>query len=533
MRDRLLSQLRRIHAEQSGAIMLLLLAAFLILFMCALVLFDSGIATQDKMDVQFAADTATFSHSVVKARGMNLIAYTNTIKRMMFSFLATYVNAWIAIIVTLAWYWARCSWRRPDRCIKAAVETALSLPMMISEAIELLTTNIPDTSAFFFPGDQGNSPTKREMMVLEVYQQYIFAITPWWAYVEGTMRGIQNGAQITASWPPPTNNYAQVRGAGGVAGLLSSADGVFGTAFANAPPSRNVDVLPAARRDRADDNWATPDRPFEFEGYGPEFSGFWPGWDAIDAGLQYCLNYALSLESIATGLQTILMSEDHPKGWKWVFGITHALPSLGCGFAAYSYNNSGYLDWRIPERLENNQHEWWQATGSLAISYDPHVGRNDDSGDRQKFQFISKEASFDRQAYGNEGYFGMARSELVYKQPFTWLNSVENWVNGLPLSGGLLSQRLGIQDSPDLWSPRWKSKNRPVLLPGENFGSAISSPSVGFDQVAQDLLPWVALSAATGMFPGGGSPVSAPLDIAYLYRATEGFNMTNSQGLAK
>lgn len=82
--------------------MLLLLAAFLILFMMAMTLFDAGVAANDKMKVQVAADSASFSHSVVKSRSMNMISYANIIKRMFYSYLATYVNAWVAILAQLA-----------------------------------------------------------------------------------------------------------------------------------------------------------------------------------------------------------------------------------------------------------------------------------------------------------------------------------------------------------------------------------------------------------------------------------------------
>lgn len=524
MIDRLLALVRRLQAEQSGAIMLLLLAAFLILFMLALVLYDAGAATQNKMDVQFAADTAAFSHTVIKARSMNLIAYANTIKRMLFSFLATYANAWIAIVVTWLYHVARCSIWHLSNCIEAA----LSLPMIIAEGIELFITNVPSTSGWSVGGI---TPSKTELRALENYQQYMFSVTPWWSYVEGTLRGMRNGAYIAGSWPPPTDSYRQVRSVSGVRNTLNAADGVFNTSFAGASPSNNIDVLPAARRDRADDAWTHTSHPFVYDGYEPQSGAF-------QAGFEYCINYALSLESIVTAVQTIVASTNRPKGWKWVFGITHALPSLGCAFAAFMYNKHGYLDWRIPERLTNNEHEWWQATSSLSLSYKPHAGRNDFGDERNKFTYMRNEATFDRRAFANEGYFGMARSELVYKQPFDELNIVENWVNGVPWVGNFLAQRAGLQDSPDLWSPRWKSKNRPVLLPNERFGSAIRSSDVGFDRVTQDLLPWIALSSATGMFPNGGGPesytaASAAKDIAYLYRAGGGFSIMNSRGLSK
>lgn len=549
MSDRLQRLVGRLRTEQSGAIMLLLLAAFLILFMCTLVVYDAGRSSQDKMDVQFSADSAAYSHSVVKARGMNLIAYANTIKRMLFSYLAAYANAWISIIIVWAYHFGECfDWTpRPSSCRTWAA----AIPMIFMEGLELFLTNMPATAggiADAFSLFQTNeTPSKQELMSLERYQQYIYSVTPWWSYVEGTLRGMRNGAYIAGSWPPPTSNYGQLRGVPGVGATLNSADNFFGTNFANAGPSANIDALPAARRDRAGDNWNNPGEPFVYEDFGPNTFGAGPfgiNSDAISAGFDYCINYSASIESLVSLAQVVMESDDDPDGWKQVFVVSHILPSIGCGFAAFVYNQFGYLDWRIPERLASSGvagPEWWQATSSLSLSYKPREGRNDiAAGERRKFTYLSDEAVFDRDAYANEGYFGMARSEIVYKQPFELMNTLEDWVNQVPIISGFLAQRAGVQDSPDLWSPRWKSKNRPVMLPNEQFGSVIESGNVGFNVVTRDLLPWIALASAAGLIPGGqagGTDLygagSAAHDMAYLFRAGRNFGFNEAQGLAK
>src|SRR5690554_6489313 len=72
---------QRWHRDESGAIVLLCLAACLFLFMVGLLMYDTGQVARDKVDVQMAADTAAYSQASVQARAMNSIAFANVGKR--------------------------------------------------------------------------------------------------------------------------------------------------------------------------------------------------------------------------------------------------------------------------------------------------------------------------------------------------------------------------------------------------------------------------------------------------------------------
>lgn len=80
------------HRQQSGAVALLSLAGALIIFMTALVMFDSGWASQEKMRVQTSADSAAFANAAVKARAMNSVAYMNVVKRSLTGMFEMYVG---------------------------------------------------------------------------------------------------------------------------------------------------------------------------------------------------------------------------------------------------------------------------------------------------------------------------------------------------------------------------------------------------------------------------------------------------------
>jgi len=513
MTTKLQQLLSRAHADQSGAIMLLLLAAFLVLFMVAMVLYDAGNATRDKMDVQIAADSAAFSHAVVKARSMNMIVYANVIKRMFYSYLVTYVNAWTAIVGTMAARAAACFHFPPS--LSSCKEFFQGLPMVIAEGIEAAVTDVSEL------GIIGEGRPKREIKALERYQQYMQTITPWWAWIESTSRATGNGAMVAGTWPPPPSSVTSIKS--GINKAIGTVDWALGSQLLNLIPSNtnNTDALPIARRDRMK-LWKTKAGPFEFS-----FSN-----GAFMAGVAYCAQYAGSLEAIITGVQTFTRSDKHPTPWKEVFAGMQLVPAIGCAVAGFTYNSAGYLDWRINDDNFEDENTWLQSTSAMTLAYKPRAGRNADDGDRQKFDYLSEEYSGPgaSELYKNEGYFALSRSELVYKQPFEVLGSgIFGTVGNLPILG----DRLGLNPYPDMWSPRWKARNRPVVLPGEDLGSAVQGPKAGLDTIINDTLPYMILGSAIGIFDSHFSFSSAWGDLKYLFRVGKSFSASRMEGISK
>ena len=86
----------RVHRDESGAITLAALAACLILIMVGLTIWDAGRSARDKIDVQNAADTAAYSQAAVRARSMNMLAFTNVAKRSVAGMHSMYFGMWTA-----------------------------------------------------------------------------------------------------------------------------------------------------------------------------------------------------------------------------------------------------------------------------------------------------------------------------------------------------------------------------------------------------------------------------------------------------
>jgi hypothetical protein len=491
--------------------MLLVLASFLILFMMAMTLFDAGQAANDKMKVQVAVDSAAFSHSVVKSRSMNMISYANIIKRMFYSYTASFWNAWVAIIAQMASDASKCFRTFPD--ISACLRFFGGLPMVIMEGIELIE-NVPTLHG-------GSGTAKMELQALERYQRYMFNITPWWAWIEGTSRSMGNGAMVSGSWPPPPSSIMNLRN--GILSTAGTVDWALGTGFLQALPSltQNTDTLPLARRDHQK-LWSVKADPFTFSGTK----------GAAISGMEYCAEYALSLEQIIVALQTYRQSESWSSGfdsrWKRKFMGLSALPVVGCAAAGFSYQNDGYLDWRINADNFSDRNTWLQSSSNIHLAYKPRAGRMDDNGDRQRLGFVEQDYTRTPLLYDNSGYFALARSEIVYKQPIRQL-ALGGFMSSIPL----LSKRMGLNDEPDMWSPRWKAKNRPMMLPGESLGSAVQGPDAGLNTLINDMIAYLVIGSVVGLFDDNFSAGAGLKDLLYLLRIGSSFGPNQMEGIVK
>jgi hypothetical protein len=92
----LTKQIRSIHRDETGAVMMFMLVATLILMLTAWALWDTGKAASTKLELQNASDAAAISQASIKARSMNMIAYTNIGKRSIFAIHSLYISHFLA-----------------------------------------------------------------------------------------------------------------------------------------------------------------------------------------------------------------------------------------------------------------------------------------------------------------------------------------------------------------------------------------------------------------------------------------------------
>lgn len=501
-------QLKRLHNDQSGAVALLLLAAFLILFMLAMVLYDTGKSARDKMDVQIAADNGAYSHSIVKARTMNMVAYSNTIKRMIYAYANVYATGWAALLAQFALDASQCFRLIPNPA--ACVRWGKGLVMIITEGIEAAVTNIPQ----MIPG---GSRAQSEIAALGRYQSYMIGITPWWAYVENIMRANTSGAMLSTAWPPPPGNLTAI--ADKLTDYAGMADEYLGTSIMDLIPAHTkaTDGLPLKRRDADSDA-------------------------LIAAGhTSYCIEYVGSYEQLALSIQYLAQTKNIGT-MKLFFTGMSIVPAIGCIVAGLIYGDD-VLDYKIaggaaglelfrPNTSNRPSDKWLGATGSTTLTYKPRAGRNADSGDRSKLNFLKEDYSGVSASplYRNEGYFALARSEIVYQDTSIPGNLISNFAAPDSKWAGALKS---LTARPNMWSPSWTGRLRPVALPGESFGSSTHGGNAGLNEMFFDMAPFLLVGSLIGLVDDDFSYSSAAQDIFYLHRATQGFNAGNMEGIAK
>ena len=211
----------RVHRDESGAITLAALAACLILIMVGLTIWDAGRSARDKIDVQNAADTAAYSQAAVRARSMNMLAFTNVAKRSVAGMHSMYFGMWTAY----AMWWAQECRNAASFDPDATANCRRNTPVGMTEGgddgdWERLVGEPHDRGGSKFHAAQNIGGQLfaewlteddgltyyvfgSELMALDDYQQYLVEVTPWWAWTEGLVRSTRNGAHISASFPIP------------------------------------------------------------------------------------------------------------------------------------------------------------------------------------------------------------------------------------------------------------------------------------------------------------------------------------------
>lgn len=510
-------RLQSLHNAQGGAIIMLVLAGFLILILTSLMMFDAGRATTDKMQVQTAADSAAYSQAVVKARTMNMVSYANTAKRMFYAYIFVYFAGWEALIASWVKYASRCFRIFPD--LKACVRWGVGLSQIIVQIIKFILQDLSTMA--------GRSSD--EVKNLDNYQKYMVKITPWWGYAENILRGVYNGATITASWPPPPGTLTKFidKVSDFIEKLRKRAqqiDSIIGTSLAsklnfNNPFSTNRDRMPLERRSGVKHH----------AGYCGEF--ILSPEHLIAAGDHYFSSKS-GFGGISKDGQTLGMFA----------GANLVMSLVNCTLASF-FLGDHVLDYRIDNGVFANgpdQNQWNQSTSNITMAYKAGGHR---VASRQNYKKLLPGVDHDENAaYEANGYWSLARSEFVYADKYSrGENGSGNFLSQLgslasKLAAGPLSRAL-VGD-PNMWYPKWTAKLRPLHLPDEKWGpnsnTNRSGTPIGLETVFVDTFPYLAISGLiSGLFDSGFSMGEAINDAAFFYLAASGFDANKLEGLTQ
>lgn len=542
IRENIRRALGRFHGRSRGAVALMTLAAILICFMLALVIYDADHAAMDKIDVQSAADMAAWSQSAVEARSMNMASFANVGKRMVFGMTASYQAVWVAwtvligIVSTLAVAcWAACVWCGSclePICTPLSMWTVYLGGEMANESMDfsyLRSHLLPD----YF---------ERDMEMLDRYQEYMLGrdsgsgytagLAPWWSWSESLYRGMSNGALTTASWPPPAQvspNATLLKDAAGLG--AEGLDLSRGTEIEDRIPAQKYTRNNLGQRHLCD--WMRND------------------YDTTIHSLDYALrSYLAPLpapdKKLLRGVLTTDRGGAAPSGTRsvysapvagnsaraqWVPEVSYLITALFAHTAmqvSFKGNDVcqmiGSMGWEPPapyELRDLGRADWLMRTSNTALAYKPDAARTQSGAAKYDFMTTDYTQSVPVPGlYDSGGYWGVSRSEVSYQYE--------------------------AEKVPDLWHAGWTVRMRPLALPGEweNYRRASGAGSFRFGDAVVDMLPYIAASGGlaeayneiTGQNTGPSiskKMKGAAIDMLRVYLAADGMDDETIEGVGR
>ncbi|HWE29029.1 MAG TPA: hypothetical protein VHB97_13570, partial [Polyangia bacterium] len=197
MRPRWRSVLARLHRDEGGNVIVIYVAASLLLVAMVWAIIGTGARVVQKETIQSSADAAAFSASVIKAKGLNIIAFCNLIMALL-----------LALVMLL-------------RAIKYALY-GIAVVISICAVIPFDPLQVPcaavtgpvDSFAYStYPQLESNAERfiKMAMNGLHATEKAVAYATPALAFAEawvvGTDKAYQqnfgNGQLVTVAWPLP------------------------------------------------------------------------------------------------------------------------------------------------------------------------------------------------------------------------------------------------------------------------------------------------------------------------------------------
>lgn len=471
---------------------LLVLAATLIVFMLGMVIYDTGDVARDNMEVQAAADTAAWSQSAVEARSMNMLAFTNVGKKVTFGMTSYYQALLLAyaelLIITVAL--AVLCWIAAFFTAGGLAEVCRRITAFAAEIAYILFEEAPDIAKF--EADLNLNYFADDMKAFDDYQSYMLEVTPWWSWAEAYVRGTRNGATAVSGWPVPD--------------VLDSIPQNTGT----------NDALPVQKPDDIIGKGYMQNMCMRLYSNSPFGQGGNAGGAVSSDVVVHTADYLLKSCWPVSDCQS---KAPLTEGWERpvivpLTGLMAAaqLP-VGCAAQAGIWEEGAGLNGAgspFEIQMFDNQAEWLMKSSNLVFAYRHSMGRNSNTGGRQKYQYLSAEHN---QAipimHDATGNWSMARSEISYQ-----------FGSGSP-------------GSPDLWHPSWTVRMRPVAMPGEWEGLG---ENITLNKAWHDALAYLIAGAAVSTALGGDLDVNAAdviADIARAELATRGMDDKSIEGVAK
>jgi hypothetical protein len=192
--------LRRLHDDESGNIIVIYVAASLLLVAMVWAIMGTGQRAVQKETIQSSADAAAFSASVIKAKGLNLIAFCNLVMALLLA-LVMLLRAIKYLLIGFA----------------TAVTICAAVPVIVNPLEPVCAGIVEPVDQFAYSTypqleDKAERFIKAAMKGLNVTERAVARVTPVLAFAEAYHIGVDGaykknfgkGSLVTVSWPLPT-----------------------------------------------------------------------------------------------------------------------------------------------------------------------------------------------------------------------------------------------------------------------------------------------------------------------------------------
>src|SRR5437762_11152367 len=190
---------QRLHRDEGGNVIVLYVAASLLLVAMVWAIIGTGARSVQHETIQSSADAAAFSASVIKAKGLNIIAFCNLIMALLLA-LVMLLRAVKYILIGFATLVTICA------AVPVIVNPLKPLCVAIVEPVEqFASTTYPNLE------DKAERIIQAAMKGLSVTERAIARVTPILSFAEAYhighdaayQKNFGKGSLLTVSWPLP------------------------------------------------------------------------------------------------------------------------------------------------------------------------------------------------------------------------------------------------------------------------------------------------------------------------------------------
>ncbi|TXD35380.1 hypothetical protein FRC98_16320 [Lujinxingia vulgaris] len=388
-------------------------------------------------------------------------------------------------------------------------ESDLATKMLMGDTI----TPQPDYT--FRVGDDPSWSTRffgKDLMAMDNYQRYIFAITPWWGWTEQAMRAMRNGATLSGSFPVPP-------------GVIPESSRSITDLIINHYLDASPVTTDSAIHNHSSYIDSLPVRPARIGSMGSHLNS------ALSAGnltslLKNCIDGATCasenpflLEHLINLATVIFSSPGTVVGFGGDGPLEHASSiAVNLLAATSAFKNQGvrFTGNAATRALPGNRiaaepwelrpfataGEWQVNTSNIVLTLLADFTAFNIAQGRQKYQILPE-----------SDYYGRDARSVSYQNHFYGESFADR---PAPISADAIAEkntyRAGStwgmaraeifhtgEFGPDLWSPSWSSRMRPIVL-----GNEWDEAHYNMNEVFHDALPYMVLSrtmGATGQWP--------------------------------